>query len=80
MPISLRIPPAKEEVIHKLAKQRGKTKTAIIMEALDEKLGLAKSRESLIREAAGWMTPSEASELRETLAVFDRINEGDWPS
>ena len=43
MPISLRIPAKKEEIIRRAAKKAGKTKTGFILEALDEKLieGLA---------------------------------------
>jgi len=78
MPVSLRIPPKKEEMIKREAKKEGKTKTAFILDAIDEKLGLAANREQLIRKAAGWLTPEEASELRENLQVFEEIHEGDW--
>ncbi|MGD9288918.1 MAG: hypothetical protein PVG74_14995 [Desulfobacterales bacterium] len=78
MPISLRIPPEKEKIIQKFAKKTGTTKTAVIMSALDDKLGFTISREQLIRELAGWLSPEEANELRKTLAVFDQIHQGDW--
>jgi hypothetical protein len=78
MPISLRIPPEKEKIIQKFAKKTGTTKTAVIMSALDDKLGFTISREQLIRELAGWLSPEEANELRETLTVFDQIHQGDW--
>ena len=78
MPISLRIPPDKDKLIQKAAKKSGTTKSAIILEALDEKLGLSKSREQTIREMAGWLTHDEAHELRQSLEVFSQINEGDW--
>ena len=78
MPISLRIPAKKEKLIQKAAKKAGTTKTAIILEAVDEKLGLTKTREQLIREMAGWLTSEEAHELRESVKVFSQINEGDW--
>ncbi len=78
MPISLRIPPEKDKMIQKAAKKSGTTKTAIILEAVDEKLGLTKTREQLIREMAGWLTPEEAHELREAVKAFSHINEGDW--
>ncbi len=78
MPVSLRIPPKKEEMIKRAAKKEGKTKTAFILDAIDEKLGLAANREQLIRKAAGWLTPQDASELRENLQVFEEIHEGDW--
>jgi len=78
MPISLRIPPEKEKIIQRFAKKAGTTKTAVILNAVDEKLGLTKTREQSIRELAGWLSHEEASELRETLAVFGQIHEGDW--
>ena len=78
MPLSLRIPPHKEELLRILAGRTGKTKSAIIMEAVDEKLGLHKDRRRLIHDLAGWMSPQEASELEQSLAVFEQVNEGDW--
>jgi len=39
MPVSLRIPSPKEEKNKRAAKKSGKTKTAYILEAVDEKLG-----------------------------------------
>ena len=78
MPISLRIPPEKDKLIQKAAKKSGTTKTAIILEAVDEKLGLSISREQTIREMAGWLTHDEAHELRQSLEVFSQIHEGDW--
>ena len=57
----------------------GKTKSAFIVEAIDEKLGLAKNRKKTIRQIAGWLTHEEAEELRTSLDVFNQINEGDWP-
>ena len=78
MPISLRIPPDKDKMIQKAAKKSGTTKTAIILEAVDEKLGLTKTREQLIRESAGWLTKEEACELSQSLEVFGQINERDW--
>jgi len=78
MPISLRIPPEKEKLIQKAARKSGTTKTAIILEAVDEKLGLSKPREQIIREFAGWLSHDEAHELRQSLEAFSKINEGDW--
>ena len=78
MPLSLRIPPEKEEMIKKASKKAGKTKSAYIIEAIDEKIGVVKNREKILREMAGWMSPEEARELRKSLDVFNRINEGDW--
>ena len=40
MPISLRIPSEKEKIIKRAASKAGKTKTAYILEAVYEKLGL----------------------------------------
>ena len=78
MPISLRIPPEKEKIIQRFAKKAGTTKTAVILNAVDEKLGLTKTREQSIRELAGWLSHEEANELRESLSVFGQIHEGDW--
>ena len=79
MPLSLRIPPQKEEMIKRASKKAGKTKFAFIVEAIDEKLGIVKNREKKIRQLAGWLTHEEAEELRTSLNAFDQINEGDWP-
>jgi uncharacterized protein (DUF1778 family) len=74
MPLSLRIPPEKEKMIEKAALKAGKTKSAYILEALDEKLGIMKNREKLIREFAGWLSHDEAEELRKSLEVFNKVN------
>ncbi len=78
MPISLRIPPEKEKMIQRFAKKAGTTKTAVILNAVDEKLGLTKTREQTVRELAGWLSHEEAHELRESVAVFGQIYAGDW--
>lgn len=78
MPISLRIPPEKEKMIQRFAKKAGTTKTAVILNAVDEKLGLTKTREQSIRDLAGWLSHEDANELREALSVFGEIHEGDW--
>jgi len=78
MPLSLRIPLGKDEMIKRAAAKRKKTKTAFILEAVDEKLGLVKAREETIRELAGWLSHEEAQELREAVKIFDKVNEGDW--
>jgi uncharacterized protein (DUF1778 family) len=78
MPISLRIPPKKEELIKKAAKKAGKTKTSFILDAVDEKLQLVESREQTIRKTAGWLSPNEASQLNANLKVFEIIDEVDW--
>jgi uncharacterized protein (DUF1778 family) len=78
MPISLRIPPKKEELINRAAKKEGKTKTAFILDAVYEKLRLVENREQTIRETAGWLSPKEASRLSEDLKVFEKVDEADW--
>jgi predicted DNA-binding protein len=78
MPLSLRIPSKKEEMIKKAAVKAGKTKSAYIIDAVDEKLGLVKNRENMIRELAGWLSKDEAEELRKATEVFSQINNGDW--
>ena len=78
MPISLRISAEKEKIIQKFAEKAGITKTAVILNAVDEKLGLKKTREQSIRELAGWLSHEEADELRGALSVFGQIHEGDW--
>jgi uncharacterized protein (DUF1778 family) len=78
MPLSLRIPPEKEKMINRAAAKAGKTKSAFILEAVDEKLGLVKDRERKMRALAGWLPAEEAKKLREILRVFSQIHEGDW--
>ena len=78
MPLSLRVPPDKAQLIKKAAAKSGKSKSAYILEAVEEKLGLIKGREKTIRELAGWMSHEEAEELRRSVEIFNQINEGDW--
>jgi uncharacterized protein (DUF1778 family) len=78
MPISLRIPSKQEETIKRAAKKAGKSKTAFILEAINEKLGLVENREQLIRKTAGWLSPKEASQLKAHLRVFEEIHEAEW--
>ena len=78
MPVSLRIPLEKEKKLRKEAAKSGKTKTAYILEAVDEKLGLAKSREQIVKGLAGWLSHQEAEELRKAVEVFNTIQQGDW--
>ena len=78
MPMSLRIPIQKENMIEKAAMKERKTKTAFVIEAIDEKLGLVRNRESALRNFAGWLSSKEAEELRRATAVFENIQEGDW--
>lgn len=78
MPMSLRIPTQKENLIEKAAIKEKKTKTAFVIEAIDEKLGLLRNRESALRDFAGWLSGKEAEELRRATSVFETIEEGDW--
>ena len=78
--MSLRIPTQKENMIEKAAIKEKKTKTAFVIEAIDEKLGLVRNRESALREFAGWLSGKEAEELRRATSVFETIEEGDWKS
>ncbi len=78
MPISLRIPPERVDKIRRGAAKSGKTKTAFILEAVDEKLGLLKNRERIIRESAGWLSHKEAEELRKAVGVFNKVHREDW--
>lgn len=61
-----------------MAARAGKSVTGFILEATDEKLGLVDDWEQTVRELAGWMSHEEAEELRASLQVFGKINEGDW--
>ena len=79
MPVSLRVSPEKIELIKKAAARAGLSKTAFILEAIDDKLGIVKNREMIVRELAGWMNHEEAEELRQSLRTFEEIHEGDWP-
>ena len=77
MPLSLRIPTKKEDMIRKAAIKAGKIKSAFILETVDEKLDLVKNREKQIRELAGWLSHDEAEELRKATEVFNQVNERD---
>ena len=78
MPISLRIPESREKLLRRHAEETGKTKTAVILEAIDEKLGLKVSRRELIRNISGWMPEVDAQNLKKAVEVFDVVNDGDW--
>lgn len=79
MPVSLRVPQEKVELIKRAAAKAGLSKTAYILQAIDEKLGIASNREQTIREMAGWLSHGEAEELRQATKDFEEIHEGDWP-
>jgi len=78
MPMSLRLPTKKVSMIEKAAIKEKKSKTAFVIEAIDEKLGLVKNRESALRDFAGWLSSKEAEELQRATSVFETIQEGDW--
>jgi uncharacterized protein (DUF1778 family) len=78
MPLSLRIPFEKDEMIKKAAAKNKKTKTTFILEAVDEKMGLVKDREQIVRELSGWLSHEEAEELRRAVEIFDKVEEEDW--
>jgi uncharacterized protein (DUF1778 family) len=73
MPVSLRIPSEKDEILKKAAAKSRKTKTAYILEAVDGKSGLVKNQEQVVRELAGWLSHEEAQELRNAVEVFERL-------
>lgn len=78
MTLSLRIPPEKEKLIQEAASKASQTKSAFILAAVDEKLGLGRDRERLIRELAGWLTHEEAQDLRKATDIFSKIDETEW--
>jgi hypothetical protein len=78
MPISLRLPEYEEKLVNSLAKKTGRTKTAVILEAVSEKLGTSKNRKQLIRDLASWMPHDETEQLRSSLQHFNQVLEGDW--
>lgn len=78
MPMSLRLPPEIVSMIEKAAVKDKKTKTAFVIEAINQKLGLEKNRERALRDFAGWLSKKEAEKLRLATAVFEKIQEGDW--
>jgi len=78
MPMSLRLPAIKLSMIEKAAIKEKITKTAFVIKAIDEKLGLDKNRESALRDFAGWLSIKEAEELQRAISVFETIQEGDW--
>jgi predicted DNA-binding protein len=79
MQVSLRVPREINERLSILAEKTGKTKTALILEALEEKYALKKDRASLIRNLAGWMSKVESDALRNAVSDFDTLHDKDWP-
>jgi len=51
-------------------------KTTFILEAVDEKMGLVKGREQIVRELSGWLSHEEAKELRKAVEVFNKVEKG----
>lgn len=79
MQVSLRVPRETNERLSILAEKTGKTKTALILEALEEKYALKKDRANLIRNLAGWMSKVESDVLRNAVSDFDTVHDKDWP-
>ena len=78
MQISLRVPPKTGERLKALEAKTGKTKTALILEALQDKYEPRTVRSQLVRDLAGWMSSSECEELRKALAEFNTVDDEDW--
>lgn len=78
MQVSLRIPPKTGDRLKALEAKTGKTKTALILEALQEKYEPQKDRSQLIRDLAGWMSKEESETLRKTVDEFNTIQDDDW--
>jgi len=78
MQISLRVPPKTGERLKSLAHKAGKTKTALILEALKEKYEPKKNRSQIVRDLAGWMSKAECEELRNAVELFNKIDDEDW--
>jgi hypothetical protein len=77
MQVSIRVSPETSALLTTLAKKTGKTKTALILEAVDEKYTPKTSRPTLVRELAGWMPQPECDELRDAVADFGNVDEND---
>jgi len=56
--------------------KKEKMKTTFILEAVDEKMGLVKGREQIVREFSGWLSHEEAKELRKAVEVFNKVEKG----
>ncbi|MBM4279141.1 MAG: hypothetical protein FJ130_14870 [Deltaproteobacteria bacterium] len=61
-------------MIKKEAAKSKKTKKAFILETVDEKMGLVKGREQIVRELSGWLSHEEAQELRKAVEVFNKVS------
>jgi predicted transcriptional regulator len=78
MQISLRVPPKTGERLKSLAHKTGKTKTALILEALTEKYIPKKQRSQIVRDLAGWMPKTECEELRDSIELLNKNDDEDW--
>jgi len=78
MQVSLRVPPKTGERLKALAQKTGKTKTALILEALTEKYDPRKDHSQMVRDLAGWMSKDECEELRNSVEHFNTIDDEDW--
>lgn len=78
MQVSLRVPPETGTRLASMAQKTGKTKTALILEALDEKYRSNQNRAQLIRDLSGWMSKSECDALRIAVGEFASVDEADW--
>ena len=78
MQVSLRVPPKTGKHLKALAQKTGKTKTALILEALSEKYEPKRDRSQLVRDLAGWMSKTECAELRDSVEHFNEIDGEDW--
>jgi hypothetical protein len=47
-----------------------------MLDTVDEKLRSVENREQTIRRTAGWLSPEEASRLRDDLMIFEKLYEG----
>jgi hypothetical protein len=62
-----------EKMIKKSVAKGKKTKTAHTLDAVDERSGLVKNREQVVRELAGWLSHEEAQELRKAVETFNKV-------
>ena len=78
MQISVRVPSKTGERLKSLSEKTGKTRTALILEALAEKYEPKKDRSQLIRDLAGWMSSTECASLRKSVEIFNAVDDEDW--
>ena len=77
MQISMRVSEKTGNRLNSLAKKTGKTKSALIVEALNEKYCPDTDRAQLIRDLSGWMPKTECNELREAVTEFSIFDDKD---